>query len=393
MTASAEKPCALSHRDRLLTALNHREPDRVPLDLGSTHVTGIAVGAYEAFRRHLGLPLQPTVVADDVQQIALPAEDLLQMLGVDTRGLFPLTSNQIRQPLLDAGEYWEYHDEWGLVHRQPKDGGLYFSLVKSPLDSMSVTLDQIASHPWPVADDPARIAGLREQAKAFRDAGYAVVLKGLCAGLCEVAIRIRGMENFLVDLMVDPTAACALLDKILELKVAFWRMALTELGDLVDVVLEADDYGTQDSQLVAPAVFRTIFKPRLADLFAEVKRAAPHTKLLFHSCGSVREIIPDFIEIGVDILNPVHITAAGMEPGALKRDFGDALCFWGGGVDTQGILPRGTPAQVREDVKRNVQALMPGGGYVFNTVHNIQADVPPENLAAMYEALAECGVY
>jgi len=318
---------------------------------------------------------------------------MLQRLGVDTRGLFPLTSNQIRQPLLDAGDYWEYHDEWGLIHRRPKEGGLYFSLVKSPLDGMSVTTEQIAAHPWPVAADPARIAGLREQAQSFRDAGYAVVLKGLCAGLCEVASRLRGMENFLVDLMVDEAAACALLDKILELKVEFWQMALEDLGDLVDVVLEADDYGTQDSQLVPPAKFRSIFKPRLSQLFADIKQAAPHTKLLFHSCGSVREIIPDFIEIGVDILNPVHVTAAGMEPTGLKRDFGDALCFWGGGVDTQGILPRGTPEQVREDVKRNVEALMPGGGYVFNTVHNIQADVPPENLAAMYEALAEYGVY
>jgi uroporphyrinogen decarboxylase len=393
MNAPTAPLSGMTHRDRLLIALDHREPDRVPLDLGSTHVTGIAVAAYEAFRQHLGLPQQPTVVADDVQQIALPAEDLLERLGTDARGLFPLTSNQIRQPLIDAGDYWEYRDEWGLIHRQPKDGGLYFSLVKSPLDGMSVTLEQIAGHAWPVADDPVRIAGLRAQAQAYRDAGWAVVLKGLCAGLCEVAIRIRGMENFLVDLMIDETATCALLDKILELKVAFWRMALAELGDLVDVVLEADDYGTQDSQLVPPAKFRSIFKPRLGELFSEAKRAAPHTKLLFHSCGSVREIIPDFIEIGVDILNPVHVTAAGMEPTGLKRDFGDALCFWGGGVDTQGVLPRGTPAQVREDVRRNVEALMPGGGYVFNTVHNIQADVPPQNLAAMYETLTECGVY
>jgi uroporphyrinogen decarboxylase len=144
---------------------------------------------------------------------------------------------------------------------------------------------------------------------------------------------------------------------------------------------------------VPPERFRSIFKPRLAELFSGIKRLAPHAKLLFHSCGSVRAIVPDLIEIGVDILNPVHVAAAGMEPKALKRDFGAALCFWGGGVDTQGVLPHGTPQQVADDVRRNVEALAPGGGYVFNTVHNIQADVPPENLVAMYDTLAEVGGY
>lgn len=383
----------MTSRERLLTTLDHREPDRVPYDLASTHVTGISVVAYQNLRRYLGLPEREPVVVDDVQQIALPDDDVMEHFGVDTRGLFPITSNQIRQPLIDAGDAWEYRDEWGLVHHRPKDGGLYFSLVKSPINGMTATVDQIDAHDWPVAADPARIAGLREQAEAYRAAGFPVVLKGLCAGLCEVAIRIRGMENFLVDLMIEPEVTARLLDRILQLKLEFWEMALAQLGDVVDVVLEADDYGTQDSQLVSPAKFREVFKPRLAELLGGIKHRAPHVKVLFHSCGSLREILPDFIEIGVDILNPVHVSAAGMEPSALKRDFGDALCFWGGGVDTQGILPRGTEQQVRDDVKRNVEALMPGGGYVFNTVHNLQADVPPQNIVAMIEALREVGVY
>ena len=383
----------MTPRERLLTTLDHREPDRVPLDLGSTHVTGISVIAYNNLREFLGLPEEEPIIVDDVQQIALPHDDMMDRFGVDVRGLFPITSNKITVPLVDTGDAWEYHDEWGLIHKMPKDGGLYFSLVKSPVDDMTATVEQIEKHSWPVAADPARIAGLREQAEAYRAQGFPVVLKGLSAGLCEVAIRIRGMENFLVDLMVDEEVTAALLDKLLELKLEFWQMALRELGDVVDIVLEADDYGTQDSQLVSPDKFRSIFKPRIRDLIAGIKAAAPHVKLLFHSCGSVREIIPDFIEIGVDILNPVHITAAGMEPTALKADFGDALCFWGGGVDTQGILPNGTPEQVREDVKRNLEALAPGGGYVFNTVHNIQPDVPPENIVAMCEALHQFGGY
>lgn len=383
----------MTARERLLTALDHREPDRVPLDMGSTHVTGIAVRAYEGLRKELGLPAVDPTIVDDVQQIALPDEDVAQRLGIDVRGLFPVTSNTITVPVADVGNYWEYLDEWGIVHRMPKDEGLYYSLVRSPIGGMSASVSQIEEHDWPEGGDPARIAGLREQAEAYRAAGYPVVLKGVCAGLCEVACRVRGMENFLCDLMIDEDVTRALLDKILQIKLDFWSMALGELGDLVDVMLEADDYGTQDSQLVPPAKFREVFKPRLRDLFSSMKAAAPHAKVMFHSCGNVREIIPDFIEIGVDILNPVHVRATGMEPSGLKRDFGDALCFWGGGVDTQGVLPNGTPDQVREDVRRNVSALMPGGGYVFNTVHNIQADVPPANIVAMVEALHEVGMY
>jgi uroporphyrinogen decarboxylase len=166
-------------------------------------------------------------------------------------------------------------------------------------------------------------------------------------------------------------------------------MALPRLRDVVDVISEADDYGTQVSQLISPRMFRQRIKPRLAVLFARIKQLAPNARLFFHSCGNVRPLLPDFIEIGVDILNPIHITATGMEPRALKRDFGDAIVFWGGGVDTQDVLPHGTPQQVKDNVRRNIDALAPGGGYVFCTVHNIQADVPPQNIVAMWEALRE----
>jgi uroporphyrinogen decarboxylase len=170
-------------------------------------------------------------------------------------------------------------------------------------------------------------------------------------------------------------------------------MALPELGPVVDVVAEFDDYGTQTSQLISPHMFRKQLKPRLGLLFERIKALAPGARLFFHSCGNVRPLIPDFIELGVDILNPIHVRAEGIAPAALKRDFGRDLVFWGGGVDTQGVLPSGTPQAVKDDVRRNVEALAPGGGYVFNTVHNIQPDVPPENLVAMWEALQEVGGY
>jgi uroporphyrinogen decarboxylase len=238
-----------------------------------------------------------------------------------------------------------------------------------------------------------RVEGLRQQAEQFRAAGYAVVLKDAFAGIFEFAQRVIGMENLLMLMSIDEQRAGVLFDKLLQLKLDYWQTALGELGDLVDVVTYADDYGTQFSQLISPAMFRRQLKPRVRQIFDLQGALAPRAKRFFHSDGNVRPLIPDFIEIGVDILNPVQATATGMDPVELKQDFGGDLIFWGAGVDTQGVLPNGTPQEVGEDVRRNIEALAAGGGYVFNTVHNIQADVPPENILAMWQALQEYGVY
>jgi len=377
----------MNSRERLLAALNHQEPDRSPYDLGSTQVTGIHLVAYEGLRKHLGLPPGHPTLCDTVQQLALPDEDVIETLGVDVRGLYPLNSHNWKIRDTDIGNYWEYTDEWGITHHRPKPDGLYYSVVRSPLRSDSVTDETVRAYPFPDTGDPVRIGGLRALAEKYRAQGKAVMLKGVLAGIFEMAQRVRGMDLLLMDLASNESLAETLLDKMVELKLAFWEMALPQLQDVVDVVSEADDYGTQLSQLISPRMFRSLFKPRLAALFARIRQLAPGAKLFFHSCGNVRPLLPDFIEIGVDILNPVHIAAKGMEPAALKRDFGKDIVFWGGGVDTQDVLPYGTPQQVRDDVRRNLDALAPGGGFVFTTIHNIQADVPPENVMAMWETL------
>ena len=383
----------MNSRQRLLTTLNHQEPDHIPLDLGSTQVTGIHRVAYITLRQVLGLaPVEPQI-CDYIQGLALPDDDLIQRLGVDMRGLFPLNSHNWRVREEEAGDYWEYHDEWGITHRRPRPDGLYYSIVQSPLNRPELTAQDIQNHPWPNLADPQRIAGLRQQAERYRDAGYAVVLKDPFAGIFEMSQRIMGMENCLLLMATDKSLIGALFDKLVELKLSFWETALPQLADVVDVISQADDYGTQTSQLISPAMFRQQIKPRWQVIFSRLQELAPQTKRFFHSCGNVRPLLPDFIELGVQILNPVHIRATGMEPRQLKRDFGDALVFWGGGVDTQGVLPNGKPPQVKDDVRRNIEALAPGGGYVFNTIHNIQADVPPENIIAMWEALQEYGVY
>ena len=184
-----------------------------------------------------------------------------------------------------------------------------------------------------------------------------------------------------------------LIGKIADLKIEFWEMALNELSDVVDIVAEGDDYGSQEFQLISPEHFRMYYKPHVERFIKAIKKRAPDTKIIFHSCGNVRPIIPDFLEIGIEILNPIHITAAGMEPKQLKKDFGNDLVFWGGGVDTQHILPSGSPDQVADNVKRNIEALAPGGGYVFTTVHNIQSEVPPENIMAMWNTFKKFRYY
>jgi uroporphyrinogen decarboxylase len=379
----------MNSRERILTTLDHREPDRVPFDLAGTTWTGIANGAYQKLRMFLGKDHEEPVWSDVVQQIVIPSDEMLKILEVDTRGLFPLTSHNwdVYDKLTDKGDNWEYHDEWSFTHHFPKTGGLWFSLVKHPMENIVPDVNEISRFNWPAASDKERIKGLREKAVRFKEQGKIVMLKGICAGIFEMHQRFRGMTNALVDPLLYPEFSDLLIGKIADLKIEFWTMALDELADLVDVIAEADDYGTQESQLIDPDHFRLYYKPHITRIIEAMRKNAPGAKIMFHSCGNVRPIIPDFIEMGINILNPVHINAAGMEPYQLKKDFGKDIVFWGGGVDTQKILARGTPGEVSDDVAKNIDALSPGGGFVFAAVHNIQSEVPPQNIMAMYEAI------
>ena len=391
----------MDSRGRILASLQHTQPDRVPFDLGGCHVSTIHVQAYRNLCEYLGIDPEPVVISDVNQQIVTPNDALLDRLEVDTRGLFPLCSHNLPfNNVTESGEYLQHVDEWSFTHQMPKENGWWWSLAKSPIGGMMADPQAIANYSWPKGDDPMRVAGLREKAQAYLDAGKIVMCKGLCAGLFEMGQRIRGMDNFLCDLLADPKSAETIMDKLLEVKKQFWAMTLDEIGDLVDIVVETDDYGTQESQLISYDTYKQLIDPRLRELvrfikdkLASVKPVGQRGYVFLHSCGNVRPFINDFIDMGIDILNPVHITAEGMSPAGLKADYGEKITFWGGGVDTQGVLPSGTPAQVKEDVKRNVEALMPGGGYVFNTVHNIQAEVRPENIMAMWEAMRQFGQY
>lgn len=379
----------MNGRERILATLDHREPDKIPFDLAGTTWTGITREAYRKLTGLLDINDSEPQWADVIQQIVIPSDEVLGRLDIDTRGLFPLTSHNwdVYGRLRDEGSNWEYNDEWGFTHHFPKENGYWFSIVRHPMENIQPDNQIIWTYDWPDPLNRVRISGLRDLALRFREEGKIVILKGICAGIFEMHQRFRGVSNALVDPFLYSDFSDLLIGKLADIKIAFWKMALSELADVVDVVAEADDYGTQESQLIDPDHFRQYYKPHLARIIKEIRLSAPASKIMFHSCGNVRPLIPDFIGMGVDILNPVHINASGMEPYQLKRDFGSDIVFWGGGVDTQKILAYGTEKDVADDVKRNVDALAPGGGFVFAAVHNIQAEVHPENIMAMWKAL------
>ncbi len=382
----------MDSRQRVLQALAHREPDRVPFDLSSTPVTGIHREALVHLRRALNLEERQPRVWHLMQQLGVVEEDLHQVLETDVRGARPEAQSSWKQVFRDEAEYRYCSDEWGITRRMPTEGGHYYDLCASPLAGAASVAD-IEHYTWPDPVDPARFVHLEEAALATRRAGKAFVLGGIAPGMLEMGQWLRGYENFFCDLAADRSMAEALCDKIIELKLRYWEAALGRVGQWVDVVQEGDDYGGQRSLQIEPALWREIFKPRLARLLGGIKKLAPRTRLFFHSCGSIVSILPDLIEVGVEILNPVQVAATGMDSRTLKRAFGDSLTFWGGGVDTQRVLPTGTAQEVRDEVKRRIDDLAPGGGFVFAAVHNIQMDVPPENIIAMRQALRECGRY
>ena len=377
--------------ERIQKTLKHQEPDRVPFDLGGTGLSTIHVTAYKNLRHHLGLPEIEPEVAFVPEQLVRVDEDLARRLEADVRPVLPGTASSFEWVFRDEGDYEAYTDEWGIGWRMPREGGFYYDMYQHPLAGAD-SLEEMKAHPFPDPLDDSRFVPLRAQAEAAAAGGKAVALAGPCAGIAEVYSWMRGYEEYYIDLALNPSWVAYMLDRLVEFKSAYWERALAEIGDLVDVVVEADDLGAQNAPLMSPRTYRKLIQPRHQRLFSFIKEQAP-VKVFYHTCGAVRKLIPDLIEAGVDILNPVQISAADMNLIELKQEFGRDLVFWGGGVDTQGVLGTATPAEVKDHVRRNIEALAPGGGFVFAAVHDIQANVPPENIVAMWEGWQKFGVY
>lgn len=373
----------MNSRERILRALRHEETDRIPLDLGSSNVTGIVKNAYLNLMKHLGHKVDKIEFFDTIQQLVVVEEDILGKFGVDVRGLIP---NIVRKnPSLDiSGKSRSFTDEWGVTWNMP-EGSLYFDLVKSPL-SGDIGEDDIDKFHWPDPTNPRLFDGLVEKAKKFYEDGYAVIVESLCAGIFEMSCRVRGTQQFLMDLALNPDLACKIMDKFVDIKIQFYKSASEKLGQYIQFIREGDDVAGQETLMISANMYRNLIKPRHEKIFKAQKEIFPQPfYIFFHSDGEIYDLLPDFIEIGMDILNPIQVTGKSLD--ILKREFGKDISFWGGGCDTQRILPFGTPDDVRMDVRNRVKQLSPKGGFIFCTVHNIQADVRPENVIAMYDAL------
>lgn len=382
----------LTSRERVLKAMNYQEADRVPLDMGGFQ-TGIHKKAYEALIEYLGLG-EDIVILDPVQQLAKPSEAVLEKFHIDTRYVCAHGPDSfkggIEQNERDGKLWHDLEDEFGVVWSMPDDQQLYMDISHHPL--AETTVEDIADYPFPKGDDPTRFTGVREQALRLRDETPYAICTGISGVVYEFCWYMRGLERWFLDTIENPEFCDALLERILKFWLDFETGFMDAVGDIVDVVMIGDDLAGQQGPLFSTDFYKKFVKPRQKKLIQHIK-SLTNVKIWYHTCGSCVPLIPELIDNGVDILNPVQISAVGMDANYLKKRFGKDMVFWGGGCDSQHVLPFASPEEVKEDVRKNVEIFKPGGGYIFNNVHNIQADVPAENIVAMYDAAYEYGFY
>lgn len=410
----------MTSRERVLAAIEHRSPDRVPVDLGATPSSGISAIAYGKLKRHLGLNSGHTRIYDVVQQLAQPEDALLDRFGIDVVDLgraFNTADSDWHDIALPDGQPAQY-PAWFQPERQPDGsslarhpdgtalahmpvGGTFFDQTCFPyldgyppdfrdLDSAMgrVLWAALVHSPWDHARDPDFWDTLRARALALRASSDRALMVVVGCNLFEWGTFLRRMDGFLCDLAAEPETVEALLDALLVRHLATLEKVCRAVGDVADICRFGDDLGTNGGPFMSPAMYRRYFRPRHAQLCAHVHRHS-RMKTFLHSCGSIQALLPDLIAAGFEVINPVQTNCRDMEPERLKREFGRDICFWGGGCDTRHVLPRATPEEVKRQVRERLEIFAPGGGFVFNTVHNILPEVPPQNIVAMYEAIAE----
>lgn len=380
----------MNSRERVRLALARREPDRVPIGIGSSG-SAIHDEAYSALKQHLG-------IEGEIEPFRRGHGDnyyddrILEALGADIRHVFLNfyhSSHWVQRELGRGGLYDPFLDAWGLVN-DTKDGMHVFS--GQPLARATCAAD-IDGYPWPKPyGDSGLVHGLRERVeKLTRHTNYAMSVRSPTSGIFELAWLLRGMENLLVDMLSDPAFAIRLVDRVSDTVMQYYDIILSEVGPYLDIVETQDDYGSQQNSLLSPELFRRVIKPARTRLNELIRQKAPHARIYLHSCGAVRKLIPDLIDTGVEVLNPVQPLAAGMESGDLKRDFGDRLVFYGA-IDVQRALP-GSLDDVDAEVRRRIRDLAPGGGYILAPANVVHRDVPVQNLLRLADAAKKHGAY
>ena len=374
----------INSRKRVLMSLDHQEPDRVPLDLGGINNTSMHLKIETALKQRLGFEGGEPEIRAVNQQVTVADERILEHFGVDTRTIY----FEEDRPWLQVDEE-VFEDQWGLLYKLNPDGN-YYNFCGHPL-SEAKTVKDIEAYQFPDPRAEVRVEGLVERAESYKGE-YCLIMEGMREPVFGTSSWLRGHTQFYMDMVANKSMVNTLLDRMLEHYIELNDFLLERLGPYLDVVKVGDDLGTQNNLIISPAMYREFIKPRQKALYEHIKKKGG-CKVLLHSCGAIRDIIPDLIEIGVDALNPVQTTAQGMDPAGLKREFGKDITFWGGGIDTQHILPFGSPEEVKQEVRKNLEIFKPGGGYVFAQIHNLMPEVPLDNIFAMYEAYGENAAY
>jgi uroporphyrinogen decarboxylase len=410
----------MTSRERVLAAIAHKEPDRVPVDLGATPSSGISAIAYNKLKDCLDIRNGATRVYDVVQQLAQPEDWALDRFGVDVLDIgrtfnvrdedwydIAMTDGSAAQyprwfhPRRDADGSWSALNDVGVVlARMPADGTFFDQTCFPYLDGYPDDLRDLpmvmglvhwaafAHSPWDSAGKPGFWDDLRSRALALRENSDRALMIVCGCNLFEWGTFLRRMDIFLMDLVTEPQRVEALLDALMEVHLQTLEKVCAAVGDVADVLRFGDDLGMDNGPFMAPDTYRALFKPRHRTLCEYVHRHSSMRTFL-HSCGSIHDLLPDLIDAGFDVINPVQTTCRDMEPDRIKREFGADICLWGGGCDTRTVLNSASPEGVKRHVLDRLKILSPGGGFVFNTVHNILPDVPPENIVAMYEAVAQ----
>ncbi|MBE0409037.1 MAG: uroporphyrinogen-III decarboxylase [Anaerolineales bacterium] len=382
----------MNSRQRVEAALNHQEGDRIPIDLGATIVSSITRRAYTDLKHYLHMPVEEIRMLDYVQQLPYLDEALLERFEVDFRMVQLPSATAPGLQVFEEGEYYAFIDRWGSKLHMPKDGGLYFDWVDFPIKEF--TLEALQEYNWPRPDPQEYILQLKDQARyLYENTDYALVGSAVIGGgIFEQPARTIGLENFLMAMVSEPKFADRLMEGITDIYIESCNNYLDEVGQYIQVFTYWDDVNTQSGWMINPQLYRRMVKPKQRRLVEAIKQKTD-AKIFFHGCGAAFDLVPDLIEIGFDILNPVQVSARGMDTRKLKAEYGKDIVFWGGGVDTQQVLPFGSPDEVVAEVKRRIDDLAPGGGFVFAPIHNIQAFVPPQNIVAAYDTVLEYGKY
>lgn len=375
----------MTSRERFCKTLNHEEPDRVPIDFGQDYHNGINEVAYENLLKYLGInDIGEIRIYDLMQRLAIVDQRVLERFRVDTRYIFTNSNDNFVVPIEEDGSF---EDEWGVYRKRM---GYYCENVRAPLAGKSQ--EEIIKYKFPDPSEKSRFKGLKQKAKNLYESTDYALSAGQAATLFYFSSELTGFDEYMLDLALNPSRIEVLVDRILEWMIEFTSHYLEEVGDYVETWWMGDDWGMQTGPIMAPEIFRRLYKPRYKKLI-DVVRSKTDAKICLHTCGATYWILADLADVGVDVVHPLQPTAAGNDnPEKLKNDFGNEFVFYSNIANTT-ILPHGTPGEVEKEVKEKIKQLAPGGGYILSGGHNVQADVPPENVIALFNSAFEYGKY